>query len=52
MLLEKYEKWHNFLGAHAMVITLKTQKRRKKAPRLDKFNFLTNCDRQKQFSQT
>ena len=34
-----------------VVITLETQKCRKKAPRSVEFNFLTNCDRRERFSQ-
>ena len=33
------------------MITLETQKCRKKAPRSDEFNFFIICDRQKRFSQ-
>ena len=39
------------LCACAMVITLETQKCRKRAPRFVEFNFFTNCDRHKRFSQ-
>ena len=39
------------LCACAVVITLETQKCRKKAPRSVEFNFFINCDRQKWFSQ-
>ena len=39
------------LCACAVVITLETQKGRKRAPRSAEFNFFTNCDRQKRFSQ-
>ena len=34
-----------------VVITLETHKRRKKAPRFVEFNFLTNSNRRKRFSQ-
>ena len=34
------------------VITLETQKCRKRAPRSVEFNFFNNCDRHKRFSQT
>ena len=34
-----------------MVITLETQKCRKRAPRSVEFNFFINCNRQKRFSQ-
>ena len=37
--------------ACAVVITLETQKCRKRAPRSVEFNFFINCDRLKQFSQ-
>ena len=40
------------LCACAVVITLETQKCRKRAPRSVEFNFFNNCDRQKRFSQT
>ena len=39
------------LCACAVVITLETQKCRKKAPRSVEFNFFTSCDRQKWFSR-
>ena len=39
------------LCACAVVITLETQKCRKRAPRSVEFNFFNNCDRQKRFSQ-
>ena len=39
------------LCACAVVITLETQKYRKRAPRSVEFNFFNNCDRQKRFSQ-
>ena len=39
------------LCACAVVITLETQKCRKRAPRSVEFNFFINCDRQKRFSQ-
>ena len=39
------------LCACAVVITLETQKCRKKAPRLVKLKFLTNCHRHKRFLQ-
>ena len=39
------------LGACAVVITLETQKCRKRAPRSVEFNFFNNCDRQKRFLQ-
>ena len=34
-----------------LVITLETQKCRKRAPRSVEFNFFIRCDRQKRFSQ-
>ena len=34
-----------------MVITLETQKCRKRAPRSVEFNFFINCNRRKRFSQ-
>ena len=40
-----------FLCACAVVITLETQKCRKRAPRSVEFNFFNNCDGQKRFSQ-
>ena len=39
------------LCACAVVITLETQKCRKRAPRSVEVNFFINCDRQKRFSQ-
>ena len=39
------------LCACAVVITLETQKCRKRAPRSVEFNFFINCDRQKRFLQ-
>ena len=39
------------LCACAVVITLETQKCRKRAPCSVEFNFFNNCDRQKRFSQ-
>ena len=39
------------LCACAVVITLETQKCRKRAPRSVEFNFFINCERQKRFSQ-
>ena len=39
------------LCACAVVITLETQKCRKRAPRSVEFNFFNNCDRHKRFSQ-
>ena len=39
------------LCACAVVITLETQKWRRRAPRSVEFNFFINCDRQKRFSQ-
>ena len=39
------------LCACAVVITLETQKCRKRAPRSVEFNFFNSCDRQKRFSQ-
>ena len=39
------------LCACAVVITLETQKCRKRAPRSVEFNFFINCDRHKRFSQ-
>ena len=39
------------LCACALVITLETQKCRKRAPRSVEFNFFIICDRHKQFSQ-
>ena len=44
-------KNYTILCACAVVITLDTQKCRKGAPRSVEFNFFTNCDRQKRFSQ-
>ena len=40
------------LCACAVVVTLETQKCRKRAPRSVELNFFNNCDRQKRFSQT
>ena len=40
------------LCACAVVITLETQKCRKRAPRSVELNFFNNSDRQKRFSQT
>ena len=39
------------LSACALVITLETQKCRKRAPRSVEFNCFINCDRQKRFLQ-
>ena len=39
-----------FLCACTVVITLETQKCRKKAPRFVELNFFIKCDRQKRFS--
>ena len=39
------------LCACAVVITLETQKCRKRAPHSVEFNFFINCDRHKRFSQ-
>ena len=39
------------LCACAVVITLETEKCRKRAPRSVEFNFFVNCDRHKRFSQ-
>ena len=39
------------LCEYAVVITLETQKCRKRAPRSVEFNFFINCNRQKRFSQ-
>ena len=39
------------LCACAVVITLETQKCRKRAPRSVEFNFFIDCDRHKRFSQ-
>ena len=47
----KNMKMTPLLCACAVVITLETQKCRKKAPRSVEFNFFINCDRQKRFSQ-
>ena len=41
----------SFLCACAVVITLETQKCRKRAPRSVEFNFFIICDRHKRFSQ-
>ena len=48
-----WKKWKMtpLLCACAVVITLETQKCRKRAPRSVEFNFFINCDRQKRFSQ-
>ena len=40
------------LCACAVMITLETQKCRKRAPRSVEFNFFINCDRQKRFSES
>ena len=47
------KKWKltPLLCACAVVITLETQKCRKRAPRSVEFHFFINCDRLKQFSQ-
>ena len=50
--LGKKWKMTPLLCACAVVITLETQKCRKRAPRSVEFNFFNNCDRQKRFSQT
>ena len=49
--LGKKWKMTPLLCACAVVITLETQKCRKRAPRSVEFNFFINCDRQKRFSQ-
>ena len=49
--LGKKWKMTPLLCACAVVITLETQKCRKRAPRSVEFNLLNNCDRQKRFSQ-
>ena len=49
--LGKKWKMTPLLCACAVVITLETQKCRKRAPRYVEFNFFNNCDRQKRFSQ-
>ena len=49
--LGKKWKMTPLLCACAVVITLETQKCRKRAPRSVEFNFFTNCDRYKRFSQ-
>ena len=49
--LRKKWKMTPLLCACAVVITLETQKCRKRAPRSVEFNFFNNCDRQKRFSQ-
>ena len=49
--LEKKWKMTPLLCACAVVITLETQKCRKRAPRFVEFNFFINCDRHKWFSQ-
>ena len=48
-----WKKWKMtpLLCACAVVITLETQKCRKRAPRSVEFNFFTNCDWHKRFSQ-
>ena len=50
--LGKKWKMTPLLCACAVVITLETQKCRKRAPRSVEFNFFNNCDRHKRFSQT
>ena len=47
----KIWKMTPLLCACAVVITLETQKCRKRAPRSVEFNFFINCDRHKRFSQ-
>ena len=49
--LGKKWKMTPLLCACAVVITLETQKCRKRAPRSVEFNFFNNCDRHKPFSQ-
>ena len=49
--LGKKWKMTPLLCACAVVITLETQKCRKRAPRSVELNFFNNCDRQKRFSQ-
>ena len=49
--LGKKWKMTPLLCACAVVITLETQKCRKRAPRSVEFNFFVNCDRQKRSSQ-
>ena len=49
--LGKKWKMTPLLCACAVVITLETQKCRKRAPRSVEFNFFINCDRHKRFSQ-
>ena len=49
--LGKKWKMTPLLCACAVVITLETQKCRKRAPRSVEFNFFNNCDRHKRFSQ-
>ena len=49
--LGKKWKMTPILCACAVVITLETQKCRKRAPRSVEFNFFNDCDRQKRFSQ-
>ena len=49
--LGKKWKMTPLLCACAVVITLETQKCRKRAPHSVEFNFFNNCDRQKRFSQ-
>ena len=48
--LGKIWKLTPLLCVCAVVITLETQKCRKRAPRSVEFNFFINCDRQKRFS--
>ena len=47
------KKWETtpLVCAWAVVVFLKTQKSRKRAPRPVELNFFINCDRQKRFSQ-
>ena len=49
--LGKKWKMTPLLCACAVVITLETQKCRKRAPHSVEFNFFINCDRHKRFSQ-
>ena len=49
--LGKKWKMTPLLCACAVVITLETQKCRKRAPRSVEFNFFNNCDRHKRFLQ-
>ena len=53
LLESSWKKWKitPLLCACAVVITLETQKCRKRAPRSVEFNFFINGDRQKRFSQ-